>query len=143
MNNDKYSVSRDSSRNADQKRIFSKNMNLSSISEDKTLNKNNLKYKIISSLRKYGLTKTNFIEIENIISLGLEEYLKNLIENLIKISRVRNLNLNLYSKMAEKNQVSINVFIFRHLKSIHLISKKPRKMKIIIFSIPILTKISL
>lgn len=105
MNNDKYSVPRDSSRNVDQKRIFSKNTNMNYHIEEKTLNRTNIKHKIITALRKYGLTKTNFNDVENIISLGLEEYLKNLIENLIKISRVRNLNLNLYSKMAEKNQV--------------------------------------
>ncbi len=107
INNDKCTnPSLNAMRNADQKRIFSKNMNSTNNSlDDKVLNKANLKSKIIASLTKYGLNKTNFTEVENIIGLGLEEYLKNIIENLIKISRVRNLNLNLYSKLAEKNQV--------------------------------------
>lgn len=107
MSNEKFNnTSLNTLRNTDQKRIFSKNINSTNNSlDDKILNKVNLKSKIIASLTKYGLNKTNFIEVETIISLGLEEYLKNMIENLIKISRVRNLNLNLYSKLAEKNQV--------------------------------------
>jgi len=87
----------------DQQRRQPPQRNLSQ--DDKLYNKGNLENMIKNKLNKYGIQKTNFNEIENFINIGLEEYLKNIIENLIKISRIRNLNLNLYSKLAEKSQV--------------------------------------
>ena len=71
---------------------------------DKICNKQNLDRIITESKKKYGIPRYSN-EIDNFINIALEEYMKNLIENLIKISRIRNINFNIYSKMAEKSQV--------------------------------------
>lgn len=78
------------------------------IRDEKILNKVNFERLLNDKLNKYGLTlkQNNFNDIMNTLNNGLDIYLKNLLEKLIVISRARNVNLNLYSKLSEKNPVN-------------------------------------
>ena len=56
---------------------------------------------------KIALKPGNEKEILFTINNGLEQFLKNTIEGLIKVSRSKNINLNMYNKLTEKNPVII------------------------------------
>jgi len=73
--------------------------------DDKILNKINFEKLLIDKIRLEGLEVKSLSEITNFMNIGLENYMKNVIEKLISISRIRNVNLNLYSKQSEKNPV--------------------------------------
>ncbi len=77
----------------------------SSRKDDKILNRINFEKILHDKLHKEGLDVKNTNEITNTMNIGLESYIKNVIEKLIEISRARNVNLNLYSKQSEKNPV--------------------------------------
>jgi hypothetical protein len=81
----------------------------SKIRDEKILHKANFEKLLNDKLNKYGLTfkQNNYNDIMNTLNNGLDIYLKNLLEKLIVISRARNVNLNLYSKLSEKNPVKI------------------------------------
>ncbi len=82
------------------------------VKDEKILNKANFEKLLNEKLNKYGLTlkQNNYTDIMSTLNNGLDIYLKNLLEKLIIISRARNVNLNLYSKLSEKNPV-INDYI--------------------------------
>lgn len=80
-----------------------------SIFEDKIFVMDNLKKILKNKLNKYRLNIGCFSDVDviNTLNNGLEEYLKNLIESLIKISRIRSSSLEKYSKYCENtNNVS-------------------------------------
>jgi len=82
--------------------------------ESTILNRENLGKMIKKYMERYGVTiKGNAVEILSSINNGLEHFLKNTIEGLIKISRTKNINLNMYNKLTEKNPVR-NLFICHH-----------------------------
>ena len=86
----------------------------SKVKDEKILLKVNFERLLNEKLNKYGLTlkQNNYNDIMNTLNNGLDIYLKNLLEKLIIISRARNVNLNLYSKLSEKNPVKIKLNIF-------------------------------
>jgi len=75
--------------------------------DEKIILKANFEKLLNEKLNKYGLAlkQNNFNDILNTLNNGLDIYLKNMLEKLIIISRARNVNLNLYSKLSEKNPV--------------------------------------
>lgn len=73
--------------------------------DDKVLNRQVFEKLIQDKIHKEGLDVRNMNEIVNFMNIGLENYMKNVVEKLISISRIRNVNLNLYSKQSEKNPV--------------------------------------
>jgi len=77
------------------------------IRDEKILLKLNFEKILNEKLTKYGLTlkNNNYNDIMNTLNNGLDIYLKNMLEKLIIISRARNVNLNLYSKLSEINPV--------------------------------------
>ncbi len=83
--------------------------NLNKNKDEKILIKANFEKLLTEKLNKYSLTlkQNNFNDILNTLNNGLDLYLKNMLEKLIIISRARNVNLNLYSKLSEKNPVNL------------------------------------
>jgi hypothetical protein len=73
--------------------------------DDKILNRGIFEKLLVEKLKKEGLEVRNINEISNFMNIGLETYLKNVLEKLISTSRIRNVNLNLYSKQSERNPV--------------------------------------
>lgn len=99
--------------------IINQNMNINSFKskEDKIFLKPNLEKLLNDKLNKYGLgIKQPSSYIISTLNNGLEIYMKNLLEKLIIISRARNVNLNIYSKLSEKNPVNkiknIKIFVY-------------------------------
>lgn len=57
-------------------------------------------------LNKYNLhIKNNANEIFSVINNGLESYLRTVLEKLIVVTRARNVNMNLNTKLVDKFQV--------------------------------------
>jgi len=83
----------------------------SKVKDEKIILKTNFEKLLNEKLNKYGLSlkQNNFNDIINTLNNGLDIYLKNVLERLIVISRARNVNLNLYSKLSEKNPVKIKL----------------------------------
>lgn len=73
--------------------------------KDKILNRMIFEKMLHDKLKREGLEIRSISEISNFINIGLETYLKNVLEKLISTSRIRNVNLNLYSKQSERNPV--------------------------------------
>jgi hypothetical protein len=73
--------------------------------KDKILNRLIFEKILQEKLKREGLEIRSISEISNFINIGLETYLKNVLEKLISTSRIRNVNLNLYSKQSERNPV--------------------------------------
>ena len=75
--------------------------------EEKIINSSNLQKIIKEKLAKYKLSTYSDSEVNNVLNSGLELYLRNIIEKLVKISRIRNASVEQYSKYKEKaNNVS-------------------------------------
>jgi hypothetical protein len=70
--------------------------------DDKIINPVNLQRIIKEKLAKYKLCTYSDIEVNNALNNGLELYLRNIIEKLIKISRIRNTSFEQFSKYKEK-----------------------------------------
>jgi hypothetical protein len=83
------------------------------------------------------LSRSNFEkilnEICNFMNTGIEIYMKNVIEKLICISRMRNVNLNLYSKQSEKNPI-FKIHTFNVEKTSQEVSYAPYKDFSILFT---------
>jgi hypothetical protein len=75
--------------------------------DDKIINRANFEKLLNEKLNRDGLQikNTQYNEIINSINNGLDIYLRNILEKLIIITRSKNVNLNLYSKLSEKNPV--------------------------------------
>jgi hypothetical protein len=73
--------------------------------KERILNRYNFEKILIEKVKREGLEVKNLNEILGLVNIGLENYLKNIVEKLISISRARNVNLNLYSKSSEKNPI--------------------------------------
>jgi hypothetical protein len=73
--------------------------------DDKIINRQNFEKMLLEKLNKEQLQmkNTSYPEIFSFLNNGLETYLKNVLEKLIIVARARNVNLNLYSKLSEKN----------------------------------------
>ncbi len=67
------------------------------------LNIKNFEKLVEEKMKKEHLGIQNPSEFLGYMNLGLEAYLKSVLEKLISIGRIRNVNLNLYSKQSEKN----------------------------------------
>jgi hypothetical protein len=67
------------------------------------INTKNFEKLIIEKLHKENLDLPNPNEFLIFMNIGLDSYIKSVLEKLISIARVRNVNLNLYSKQSEKN----------------------------------------
>jgi hypothetical protein len=80
-------------------------MSHKSTKDDKLLIRANFEKLLLEKLNKEGLiVKTNTMnEIVTLINNGLDTYLRNIMEKLINVSRARNSNLSLVSKVSEKN----------------------------------------
>jgi len=76
------------------------------------VNKENLGSMIKKYMEKYKLNLKPGNEKDILMTLnnGLEQFLKNTIEGLLKISRTKNINLNMYNKLTEKNPVIFLAF---------------------------------
>lgn len=76
------------------------------LNDDKLLNRSNFDKIFFDFLDKYKLSaKMPNNEIFSLINNGLETYMKTLLEKLIIISRARNVNVNINSKLTEKHNV--------------------------------------
>lgn len=69
------------------------------------LNIKNFEKILLEKLKKENIELTNPNEFLYYMNLGLESYIKKVLEKLITIARIRNVNLNLYSKQSEKNPI--------------------------------------
>jgi hypothetical protein len=83
-------------------------VNLPRVSRDKDhtgilLNTKNFEKLIVEKLQKENLDLPNPNEFLLMMNIGLDSYIKSVLEKLISIARIRNVNLNLYSKQSEKN----------------------------------------
>ena len=93
------------------------NLNINKPKDEKILLKQNIEKILNEKLNKYGLSlkQNSYNDIFNTLNNGLDQYLKNMLEKLIIVSRARNVNLNLYSKLSEKNPVRRNFkFIYKY-----------------------------
>lgn len=86
----------------------------SSTNSDKLINFQSFQKMLKAKKETFQVSLSNENEIYSLVSNGLEQYLKNLIEELVKISRIRNINFENYSKYRDKTN-NVSRFIYTYI----------------------------
>lgn len=91
------------------------------VKEDRILNINTFNRILTERTMKEGIRIDISSDLIRFVNNGLDTYMKNIIERLITISRSRNVNFNLFSKLAEKNPVfKIHTFNWESNQTNHM-----------------------